>query len=202
MTAVTRSTKYRIFTVWLPEIEIPIVFHNTYLIQFEDISYLREGSPRQQQAYQILTWEGILDALRAFDPLLCGTLPLRIDIPSSDLDIICCWKDRDAFKMTLQTAFGSRHGFSLVEKMVRQTDTVIATFVAGGFFIEVFGQAVPSREQDAFRHMLIEDRILRERGEEFRRQIIALKEEGFKTEPAFCHLLGLDGDPYMALLKV
>ena len=49
--------------------------------------------------------------------------------------------------------------------------------------------------------MVIEDYLLRERGEEFRKEIIKLKQSGYKTEPAFCHLLGIDGDPYEGLIS-
>ena len=49
--------------------------------------------------------------------------------------------------------------------------------------------------------MLIEYRLLRERGEMFRQEIIALKKQGHKTEPAFAIALGLKGDPYRELLN-
>lgn len=48
--------------------------------------------------------------------------------------------------------------------------------------------------------MIKEYTILLEKGEEFRKQIIALKLRGIKTEPAFADLLGLEGDPYKAIL--
>ena len=35
----------------------------------------------------------------------------------------------------------------------------------------------------------------------FRRQIIDLKKQGLKTEPAFAKLLALTGDPYVELLS-
>ena len=48
--------------------------------------------------------------------------------------------------------------------------------------------------------MIIEHKILQENDEKFRRDIIKLKERGLKTEPAFAKLLGLEGNPYQALL--
>jgi hypothetical protein len=50
--------------------------------------------------------------------------------------------------------------------------------------------------------MIIEHRVLIEKGEKFRQEIIKLKRQGLKTEPAFAKLLGLDGNPYEALLKL
>ena len=44
--------------------------------------------------------------------------------------------------------------------------------------------------------------IIEEQGEEFREQVIKLKLQGYKTEPAFAKLLGLKGDPYVAMLEV
>ncbi|MNF07767.1 hypothetical protein D3C80_2080160 [compost metagenome] len=48
--------------------------------------------------------------------------------------------------------------------------------------------------------MVIEDQILRSRDENFRLEIIKLKESGIKTEPAFGLLLGLNGNVYQELL--
>ncbi len=54
----------------------------------------------------------------------------------------------------------------------------------------------------AYRHMIIEYRILLEKGEAFRQSIVELKRQGMQTEPAFALLLGLKGDPYTELLNV
>jgi hypothetical protein len=42
---------------------------------------------------------------------------------------------------------------------------------------------------------------LAQHGERFKNEVIKLKKQGIKTEPAFASLLGLPGDPYGALLK-
>lgn len=56
-------------------------------------------------------------------------------------------------------------------------------------------------QQFAYRHLIIEYNLLNQYGEKFRQQIIELKRQGHKTEPAFGLALGLTGDPYMELLK-
>ncbi|MGS2738129.1 DUF4269 domain-containing protein [Sinomicrobium sp. M5D2P17] len=76
---------------------------------------------------------------------------------------------------------------------------MIANFVADGFPIEIFGQNTPVTEQEAYIHMIAEDALLQTKGEEFRCDIIKLKSEGYKTEPAFGVLLKMP-DPYEALL--
>lgn len=44
--------------------------------------------------------------------------------------------------------------------------------------------------------------LLSEYDQSFRDQVIRLKEKGFSTEEAFCTLLGIEGDPYIELLKL
>ncbi|RZK33633.1 MAG: DUF4269 domain-containing protein, partial [Pedobacter sp.] len=81
-------------------------------------------------------------------------------------------------------------------------NAVKSNFLIEDFEIEIFGQNISTQQQHAYRHMLIEHKILLEKGEAFRQQIIQLKKQGFKTEPAFAKLLGLEGDAYEELLKV
>jgi hypothetical protein len=168
---------------------------------FETIAYLKTGTPRQQQAYQVLKKLGLIEKLQDFTPVLTRTIPIEIDIETSDLDIICFQQNAPDFIAVLQQHFGNETGFSISLKTKRGIETVVAGFVYSGFAIEVFGQLVPVRKQNAWRHMLIEHAILQERGKEFRQQIISLKKRGIKTEPAFAQLLGLSGDPYFALMK-
>lgn len=167
---------------------------------FDDITYLQQGTDRQQAAHRTLTTHGILATLAAFDPILVGTIPLNIDIESSDLDIICYWQQKDVFIHRLEEAFAHYPAFSLREQSSPSGEAVVASFKADHFELEVFGQNRPTKEQYAYRHMLIEQGLLAQYGEPFRQQVIALKEQGLKTEPAFAQLLGLSGDPYEALL--
>lgn len=171
------------------------------MIDFLTLDYLRRGTPRQQAVYTLLSGPAIFPPLHAYTPVLAGTVPINIDVPSSDLDILCCFDEGTSFHHVLQNAFGSFNGFSVRRMTLRGEDTIVANFLAGGFAIEVFGQRVPVTQQAGYRHMVIEHVILHERGETFRQQVIALKQEGYKTEPAFARLLQLEGDPYLALLN-
>lgn len=168
---------------------------------FENIDYLKNGNERQQAAFATLTVNRVFEKLKDFNPILTGTVPINIDIPESDLDIICCWNNKIDFINLLNKAFAQELNFSLRETLISEHETVIANFWIDDFEIEIFGQNIHSKEQNAFKHMVIEHQILEEKDEIFRQAIINLKLKGIKTEPAFAQLLNLNGDPYISLLN-
>jgi hypothetical protein len=168
---------------------------------FDNIQYLQTGTPRQQQAYKVLMETGVLEKLGDYTPLLAGTIPLAIDIETSDLDILCHWPHKHRFIDSIIHHFADEQNFALQEKTIAGHETVLASFEAGGFPFEIFGQNRLVKSQEGYRHMIIEYELLHSRGAEFRKAVIALKKAGVKTEPAFAQLLGLDGDPYSALLE-
>lgn len=167
---------------------------------FDTLNYLQNGNTRQQLAYQMLVEHNVFEHLAAYDPILVGTIPINIDIETSDLDIACCWENKTQFMYELGHFFGHNQEFRLIETCINGEETVIAHFKTTHFKIEIFGQNIPTKRQNSYRHMIIEQRILLERSEEFRQQIINLKQQGMKTEPAFGFLLGIKNDPYQALL--
>ncbi len=169
---------------------------------FESIDYLSIGSPRQQHAYHTLKKHQVLAQLQPFDPLLVGTIPIEIDIENSDLDIICHCEDLGGFMDAVREKFGDAEGFTISKIDAGAALAVIANFQLDNFDIEIFGQNTPTRQQNAYRHMLVEHRLLQQHGEPFRQKIIELKRQGYKTEPAFALLLGLEGDPYQGLLDL
>ena len=172
------------------------------MMNFKSIEYLKTGSPRQQLAYKELIDLGIMQDLSEFNPVLTGTIPIGIDLPGSDLDIICECKGLDAFSGRLKELYTQKPGFRIRIKEFHGIPSVVANFRADNFEIEIFGQSLPVENQYAYRHMLIEYRLLEERGADFRKEIIRFKMEGYKTEPAFAKVLGLKGDPYQVLLEL
>jgi hypothetical protein len=165
---------------------------------WHDPSYLARGNPRQRRAHAALADLGILLDLSIFEATLVGSVPLAIDVPDSDLDIICRTFDLDRFGEKLALLYGGRPGFAVR----REAAHVVAGFRHGRESIEVFGQDVRIDQQAGFRHMLVEWRLLSLGGERLRRSVVALKLRGFKTEPAFAAVLGLSGDPYQRLLEL
>ncbi|WP_306566397.1 DUF4269 domain-containing protein [Flavobacterium lindanitolerans] len=172
------------------------------MIDFLTIEYLKSGNNRQREAYQTLMRHAVLEKLSEFSPVLVGTIPISIDISSSDLDIACCWTNKNAFYNHIKCNFGNETGFQISEMIINGHETIISSFILGNFEIEIFGQAIAVEKQYGYRHMLIEYKILEQQGEEFRKEILELKERGYKTEPAFALLLGLQGNPYEALLQL
>lgn len=52
----------------------------------------------------------IMEKLAAFDPILVGTIPIRIDTDKSDLDIVCHFRDKETFRKQLEDLFGNETG--------------------------------------------------------------------------------------------
>lgn len=170
------------------------------MIDFSTIYYLKNGNQKQVQAFEVLTQHKILSNFAEFDPILVGTIPIDIAIENSDLDIICYWKNKANFIEKIIYFFEKEAGFTIREMFINDNDSVVANFKIENFEIEVFGQNIPTKDQNGYRHMLIENEILQSKGNDFRLEIVKLKQNGYKTEPAFAHLLGLKGDPYTTLL--
>lgn len=113
------------------------------------------------------------------------------------LTLYVSFRTKKSFKKYLKTILVLKKSFTIKNKSL----IVVANFFIDDFEIEIFGQNIPTKEQFAYRHLIIEHQLLNEYGEEFRKQIIELKKQGYKTEPAFGLALGLTGDPYFELLK-
>jgi hypothetical protein len=170
---------------------------------FLDPAYLAGGNERQRATHGVLSELRIFEVLASYQPMLSGTIPLAIDIPESDLDVLCEVHDFDGFAEALHTAYGHEENFKQSTfKSGRDGPYRTASFSHGGFVIEIFGQSLPVTEQAAYRHMMIQARLLDLGGEALRREIITLRRAGLKTEPAFARRLAVAGDPYVALLAL
>lgn len=167
-----------------------------------DISYLLRGTQRQQDAYRALQTLDLFAVLRDYSPVLVGTIPLDIELEQSDLDIICEVYGQPSFQYCVTRAFGQQPHFQVRSARKDNLPSVTASFTAEGFPIEIFGQPRPVMKQTAYRHMVVEARLLAIGGEEARRKIRELKRAGLKTEPAFARCFHLQGDPYQTLLDL
>lgn len=136
----------------------------------------------------------------AFDPHVAGTPPLGIDLPDSDIDILCHAPDGAAF-CAAAWAWRDRPGFALFQQRDGDRATVLRFDFAGWPF-EIYATPRPVEGQDGWRHFVVERRLLAIGGEPLRAAILAARRTGLKTEAAFARVLGLPGDPYAAMLAL
>lgn len=170
------------------------------MTDFSTLSYLKNGTGLQQQAYTELKALGLFEILANYKPVLAGTIPIAIAVTGSDLDVCCeCYNARLLIK-TMREHYGNRKHFKTRQYLQDGVPTTVINFFGDKFEIEIFAQPIPSKLQNGFRHMHIEHQLLLAKGDVFRQKIIELKQKGVKTEPAFAKLLGLKGNPYQALL--
>jgi hypothetical protein len=171
---------------------------------FSGVARLANASPRGAQAAEILDRHRLIDCLAAYQPEIVGTLPLAIDTPESDIDILCNVADLTAFSEFSDRVFGHFDGYRLRQRPATRhvAAALVVRFECEGLPVEIFATNCPTRSQYGFVHMLIEARILFVMGDEFARQVRELKQLGIKTEPAFARLLGLSGDPYIELAEL
>ena len=169
---------------------------------WHDITYLKLGNERQKNTYSVLNKLKIFKILREYNPTLVGTIPIEIDISESDLDIICEVYDLEKFEKLVIKSFNKYADFHIERKTVKGLLTSLSSFGYSNFLIEIFGQPKPVIEQNGYRHMMVEKKLLEISGESARKQIIKLKKLGLKTEPAFAKYFNLKSDPFDELLKL
>lgn len=144
----------------------------------------------------------ISNKLKHYAPILTGTILIEIDLSKSDLDIICQCKNHNTFRRYLFKKISDEKDFKTYSTQHNGIESTIAEFKTEHFLFEIFGQNIPTEKQNAYRHMIVEYQILKEKNIEFKQKIKNLKTNGIKTEPEFAQLLGLPGDPYIELVKL
>jgi len=157
--------------------------------------------PPRRSHEDALRLTGALRALAEFDPRVAGTPPLGLDLPDSDIDVLCHAPDAAAFAARVFNRFSGYECFA-THQWTRGGRPVVAGFVAHGWRFEIFGAGEPVAAQAVWRHFVVERRLLALGGADLRSAVMAARTSGLKTEPAFAAVLGLGGDPYAALLEL
>ena len=80
---------------------------------FKDIEYLKHGNDQQKLAYSEIVKLDIFEKFKKYNPILTGTIPIEIDLPESDLDIICQCENHKEFSEFLSEQFGDKTGFKM-----------------------------------------------------------------------------------------
>lgn len=166
---------------------------------WKDITYLKHGNARQRKVYDILLRLEILDRLEDFSPIVVGTIPLGLDIESSDLDIVCQFEEKKEIESILLEYYSHYENFTIRQMGI---DAYAYNFWFEGCEIEIYASKVPTEESNSYRHLLIASRLLSLYGDEFRENVIQLKKEGYLTEPAIAKLLDLHGETYETIFLI
>jgi uncharacterized protein DUF4269 len=148
-----------------------------------------------------LAQNSVLAALTSFQPRVAGTPPLGLDLPGSDIDVLCFAPDAHVFAATVWRNFSAATAFTM-KQLLRAPRPVVASFQVSGWRIELYGQAIPVEQQRGWRHFVVERRLLAPGGASLRAAVLAARQQGLKTEPALASVLGLVGDAYLALLDL
>lgn len=147
----------------------------------------------------------ILENYKDFHALVAGTYPLGIATTQSDIDIILSFalpEELEKLEARIIADFSQMKDFKLKKELIKDQFTLVSSFYHQDHKFELFAQNRSSVQQDAYQHYLCEEKILKYAPTQFRNQVIALKQEGLKTEPAFAKLLNLTHDPYEAMLEL
>ncbi|SEQ88459.1 protein of unknown function [Virgibacillus subterraneus] len=170
------------------------------LIGYNLFKRMETGNEIQQTAYKAVNELGTFNELSMYNPVLCGTLPIGIDVEGSDLDVIMEVQELNDFKDRLQSLYSSKESFKINTTTIRNKEVIKANFIFNNFEFELFGQDQPVHKQHAYLHMVIELELLQQ-DSKLRKNVVKLKQQGYKTEPAFCTILGITGDPYAGLIQ-
>ena len=170
-------------------------------MNWHDLSYLKTGTERQKSAYSAITNSKILEILKPFNPAVVSTICIDIDTPNSDIDIICSFTEKTAFRDVLNSHVSKFDSFKFIASSSSQSATV-AEFKFGGFIFEIYGDTIPVKDQNAYRHLSAMARLLQLAGEKLKTDVRNLKAGGLKSEAAFCKCLKISRDPYSEMLEI
>lgn len=90
----------------------------------------------------MLTRAGVFDAMSAYAPVIAGTIPLGIDTPASDIDILCEAPDVDAFTRDA-LRFARYPRFSVHRKDDADPPAIVCRCLVEGMPGEAFAQPLP-----------------------------------------------------------
>ncbi|MGL4716401.1 MAG: DUF4269 domain-containing protein [Aeromonas sp.] len=161
------------------------------------LDYLMYGNARQRSAHALLS-AGLWDALQQHcsDVALVSTVAIGLDRPQSDLDIICQHPAPAQF-----AAIFAAQGWQAKDK--GEQVWLLAGPDGYAWPVELYVTPVKLETLNSWRHLTLMAALLAHFDHHFYQAVRWLRsEQGVKGEAAMCHLLGLKGDPYRALLAL
>lgn len=145
----------------------------------------------------------ILKDFKKHKALVAGTFPLGLNVADSDIDILLTSEDLKYTLSELKSKYGSYDEFKYEYVEAQSLDSLVVNFKFEGIEYEVFVQETSSVQQWAYKHFLIEERLLKYGGSPFKEKVLKLRQQGFKTEAAFCEALNIKyTNPFDSLLEL
>jgi hypothetical protein len=167
-----------------------------------DPEFLSRGGRRQQEAFACLSRLGIFDKLAAHGPVLAGAIPIGVDIETSALEIILSAQNLELLAEEISSLFKSQTSFAITHALIQNIPTLLASFEADGFPLQLFAQNRSPLSQANVLHLLVEARLLAFAPGDAREKIRDLKRSGLDTAAAFARCFAIDGNPNQELLKL
>jgi predicted metalloenzyme YecM len=149
----------------------------------------------------VILRSNFLKALKAWTPLVSGSLPLEIETEQSDLDILLCHSDLSLAASEISNALNEFGKITWKRSVSRQGECLIGELKLKQRPIELFVSRVPVLQQDSHTHFLREYQLLVKHGQTLRDFVRIQKKKGNSTEQAFCNAFGVSSDPYLSLLQ-
>lgn len=146
--------------------------------------------------YKRVSDSRILSVLKEFDPLIAGTFPLELNNKDSDVDLILNCNDLKLLSQILNESYGNLEDFKEDNLSVRNIPSYIANFSFESVKFEIFAQDKPSVQQRAYVHFQTQEQLLKLGGQKLKNEVLKLRNDGLKTEEAFCKALNLTGDVF------
>lgn len=156
----------------------------------------------KSKVWQAVCESQVLKHFKTCSPLIAGTFPLGVDIATSDVDVLLQSKDLKSLDVELRQHYALCEGFEINLIEMDHLPNLICNFTFNQIPFEIFAQDRPAVKQTAYRHFLIEERLLKFGGDAFFQKVLQARAFGLKTELAFGEVMNLETDPYVALLNL
>lgn len=157
----------------------------------------------QSSLFSAIKSSNILKDLKPFNPIVVGTFPLGLHMEHSDVDVALSHTNLQEVQETCLKCYSHLPGFQMHTACILERDRLVVRFQWEGIAFELFAQTQPTFSQNGYRHMIIEERLLKVGGSEFFERVLSLRKQGLKTEPAFAEAMDLkDPDAYAGLLAL
>lgn len=183
------------------ELELPL---KDGAVKFHNLSLRSVVNFEKRPKFAMLVTElRLFEIFKDSEPFIAGTIPLSIDGRDADLDFLVSGTGHEEFTKVCSDSFGSCLEFSISQGHANGADYSLCSFLYREVPVEIFSSVNSTYTQNGFLHFQIEEKLLKYGVIDWQTNVIKLKADGLKTEPAFARLLKQEAvDPYKYLLDL